>query len=74
MMNFKGFGMERSWPDFKVLSRHSPVVTEENHKNLSQDRRTPGQDLSTCWVRRRGVNHSTKIAISLLNIMLVQHH
>jgi hypothetical protein len=41
MKNLKGFGRKRSWPDFKVLSQHLPVETEENYENLNQhsDRR-----------------------------------
>jgi hypothetical protein len=33
MINWEAFGQKRSWPNFKVLSRHSPVGTEENHEN-----------------------------------------
>jgi hypothetical protein len=29
MMNWIGFGTKRPWPNFKVLSRHSPGGTEE---------------------------------------------
>jgi hypothetical protein len=25
IMNWKGFGRKQSWPNFKVLSRHSPA-------------------------------------------------
>jgi hypothetical protein len=32
MMNGKGFGRKLSWPNFKVLSPHSPGGTEENHE------------------------------------------
>jgi hypothetical protein len=32
---------------FKVLCRHFPGGTEENHKNLSQDRRSRGRDLNS---------------------------
>jgi hypothetical protein len=28
------FGWKQSWPNFKILSRYSPVGTEENH-NIS---------------------------------------
>jgi hypothetical protein len=31
MMNWKGFGRKRPWPNSKVLSRHSPGGTEYNH-------------------------------------------
>jgi hypothetical protein len=40
--NWKGFGRNQSWPYFKVLSRHLPGGTEENHQNLDQDSRSPG--------------------------------
>jgi hypothetical protein len=32
MMNWKEFGRKRSWPNLKVLSRHSPGKTEVNHE------------------------------------------
>jgi hypothetical protein len=35
MMNWIGFGRKPSWPNFKVLSRHSPGGTEVNHEHLS---------------------------------------
>jgi hypothetical protein len=31
-MNRKGFGRKRPWPNFKVLSWHSPGCTEETTK------------------------------------------
>jgi hypothetical protein len=34
MMNWKGCGRKRSWPNFKVLSRQLPRGAEENHGNL----------------------------------------
>jgi hypothetical protein len=45
MMNWKGFGRKRSWPNFKVLFPNSPGVTSEYHENFSYDSRSPGQDL-----------------------------
>jgi hypothetical protein len=44
--------LERIWNEaivayFKVLSRHLPGGTEENHGNLSQDSRSPGRDLNS---------------------------
>jgi hypothetical protein len=33
MMNLKGFGRKWLCPNFKVLSRHSPGGTEDNHEN-----------------------------------------
>jgi hypothetical protein len=47
MINWKGFGRMRSWPNFKVLSRHSPGGLWKSTKNLSQDRRSPGRDLNS---------------------------
>jgi hypothetical protein len=36
MIKLERIDRKRSWPNFKVLSRHSPRVTEENHeKTLS---------------------------------------
>jgi hypothetical protein len=40
MMNRKRFGRDQSWPNFKVLSQHSPEGTEEDHEN-PQDSRSP---------------------------------
>jgi hypothetical protein len=31
MMNGKGFGRKRSWPNFQVIFRHSAEGAEENH-------------------------------------------
>jgi hypothetical protein len=31
MMKRKRFGRKRQWPNFKVLCRHLPGGTEENH-------------------------------------------
>jgi hypothetical protein len=30
MMNWKGLGRKRSWPNFKKLFQHFPGTTEEN--------------------------------------------
>jgi hypothetical protein len=46
MMKLEGFGGKRSWPNFKILSRHSPGGTEENTKNIIQDSRSPDRDLN----------------------------
>jgi hypothetical protein len=46
MMNWKGFGRKRSWSKLKVLARHLPGETEENHEKTSrQDSRYSGPDL-----------------------------
>jgi hypothetical protein len=34
------------WPNFKVLSLHSPGGTEKNHENVSQDSRFSGRDVN----------------------------
>jgi hypothetical protein len=44
MINCKGFGRKRPWPNFKVLYRRSPEGIGENHEN-AQDTRSPGPDL-----------------------------
>jgi hypothetical protein len=44
MMNWKGFGRKWSWPNVKILSRHSPGETEENH---NQDSWSLGRDLNS---------------------------
>jgi hypothetical protein len=36
MMNWKGFGRNLLWPDFKVLSQHLHGGTAENHEELNQ--------------------------------------
>jgi hypothetical protein len=60
MMNWKGFGRKRSWPNFKVLSRHSPGRTEENHEN-NQDSWLSGPTFEprTSRIRSRSVSHWT---------------
>jgi hypothetical protein len=45
-MNLNGFQVKRSWPNFKVLSWHSPGGAEENTKISSQDSQSPDQDLN----------------------------
>jgi hypothetical protein len=32
MANIKRFGKKWSWPNFKVISQHSPGGTEENYE------------------------------------------
>jgi hypothetical protein len=47
MMNWKGFGRKRPWPDFKVLSRNSPGGTEEkNEKTLIRIAGRLGRDMN----------------------------
>jgi hypothetical protein len=45
MMNWNGFGRKRPWPNFKVLSRHSPGGLRKATKDVSQDCRSADQDL-----------------------------
>jgi hypothetical protein len=45
MMNWKGFGKKKSWPNFKVMSQHSLGGTVENHIE-TQVSQSPGQDLN----------------------------
>jgi hypothetical protein len=45
MTNWKAFE-KWWWPNFKVLFWNLPGGTQENSKNLSQDSRSPGQDLN----------------------------
>jgi hypothetical protein len=33
-MDYEGFGRKRSWLIFKILTRHSPGVTEKNHEKI----------------------------------------
>jgi hypothetical protein len=45
MMNCKGCGRTRSWPNL----RYYPDIflgTEENYENLSPDSRSPGRDMN----------------------------
>jgi hypothetical protein len=46
IINWKGCGRKRSWPNSKALSRNLPGGTEENHEKISQDIRSPGSDLN----------------------------
>jgi hypothetical protein len=46
MINCKGCGRKRSWPNFKALSRDSSGGTEETTTNLSQGSRSRGRDLN----------------------------
>jgi hypothetical protein len=60
-MNWTGFRGKRSWPNCKVLSRHSPGGTEENHKESLSRSRSPGQRIvpGTSRIWSRSANHST---------------
>jgi hypothetical protein len=61
MMNWKGFGRRRSWPNFNVLSRHSPGGTEKNYEKICQGIRSSGPrfEPGTSRLRSKNVNHST---------------
>jgi hypothetical protein len=47
MMNWKRFRTKLSWRN-RILSRHLPGGTEENHENISQNMRCHGRDSN--WV------------------------
>jgi hypothetical protein len=60
MMNWKGLGRKWWWPNFKVLSWHSPGGTEKITKTLNQGTRLTGPRFKPGTFRiRRSVNHST---------------
>jgi hypothetical protein len=74
MMNWQGFGRKRSWPNFKVVSRHWPGETEKNHE-FNQDSRSPGQriETGTSRIRSKSVNRSTTtFGKSLLLVRTIQ--
>jgi hypothetical protein len=45
MINWKGYGRTLSWPNFTLVSWHSPEGLREITKNLSRDSRSPDRDL-----------------------------
>jgi hypothetical protein len=47
MMNWKELGRNRSWPNFKVLSRHSTGGTEEGDENPQSRYPVAGADILT---------------------------
>jgi hypothetical protein len=60
-MSWEGFGGKRSWPHFKVLSRHLSGGTEGNHEKPQSGWPVFGPRFET-WtsrIRSRRVNHST---------------
>jgi hypothetical protein len=62
--------LESIWYE-ALMSRHSHEVTEENHENLNQDRRSPGPKIETGTSRilSRTVNHSTTtVGVSSVNL------
>jgi hypothetical protein len=42
MKTWKELGRKRQWPNFKVLSRHSPGGADKNYEKLNLDSRSPG--------------------------------
>jgi hypothetical protein len=42
MMNCKGFGRKKSWPNFKALIPYSPEKTEEIHEKSQSEYTTSG--------------------------------
>jgi hypothetical protein len=61
MMNWKGCGRKRSWPNLKALFQHFVGETKENHetRHLSQTISWPRFERGTFRIRSRSVNHST---------------
>jgi hypothetical protein len=64
-MNWKGFVMKRSWPNFKVLPRHLPGGTGENQENpqSGQPVSGPRSETGTSRIRSRSVDHSATTSI-----------
>jgi hypothetical protein len=46
MMNWKGGGTKRSWPNLRYYPRFCPQGLRKTTKNLSQDRRPPDRDFN----------------------------
>jgi hypothetical protein len=69
MIHWKRFGRKRSWANFKVLPRHSPGGTEENHENLSRDSRSPGRHLNPGPHEYEAGNHTITTFVSVLKRM-----
>jgi hypothetical protein len=63
MINCKGFGRKRSWPNFKAQRRYSPGGTEENHRNPKSGYPVsrPRFEHGTSRIGSRLVNHSTDV-------------
>jgi hypothetical protein len=51
-MNWKGFGRKPPWPNFQVLSRHSPGGTEKNHDKSGYPVSTPRFEPETSRIQR----------------------
>jgi hypothetical protein len=59
-MNWKGFGRNRVWPKFEVLSRHLPGGTEESHEKYQSGLPVSGLrfEPGISRIQRSSVNHS----------------
>jgi hypothetical protein len=68
MINWKGFGGKRSWPNFKVLSWHFPRGTEENQEKPQSDSWPLGPrfEPDTSQIQSRSVNHLTMMLGKIL--------
>jgi hypothetical protein len=70
MMNWKGFGRKRSWPNFKIRSRQSSGDNAENHENSLQDCQSSARDLNPgsteCKTLTRNHSFSRQFNRSLL--------
>jgi hypothetical protein len=69
MVNWKEFRRKRSWPSFKVLSRHSPGGIEENQENPQNSWYTD-RDLNPKRPKyEASVNHSATTFCQFLLLM-----
>jgi hypothetical protein len=66
-MNWKGFGMKRSWLNFKVLSRHAPGGTEETHGKNPGPPEYEGGVLTT--QRRSSVSKSKAVPLHAMETL-----
>jgi hypothetical protein len=55
------------WPNFKVLSWHSPRGTEENHENLNRDSQSQSRDLNS-----GPPEYEAGMLIMMLNIFIIR--
>jgi hypothetical protein len=62
MMNWKGCGRKRLWPNFKVLCQHVRGGNEENHEEpqSGQPISGPRYESGTSRIRSRSVNHEVQ--------------
>jgi hypothetical protein len=67
MTNQKGLGKKRPWPNFKVLSRHMPGGTDENHETSLRISGLRAETWTRVFrLRSRRVNHSITMFIVII--------